>query len=110
MTNEDLTARIRDSVQNEQFRLSAHAEIEREADQITVAELVEALTSPGLHVVEDYPNDPRGISCLDLGFTEKRQPIHAVCGLARDMLVVITVYRPDPEQWTDSRIRKEISQ
>jgi hypothetical protein len=99
----DVQQRIRDRL----YRLTAHAEREREADRITIREIEEALLSERCQVVENYPEDPRGASCLVLGFTLPGLPIHAVCGIALPhMLIIITVYRPDPEQWIDWKIRK----
>ena len=48
---------------------------------IQIEDLEEALRS--CEVIEDYPNDPRGASCLVLGFSKQR-PLHAVCSLKRD--------------------------
>lgn len=93
-------------VRRGRYRLSLHAERERDADEITIAELEEALRSEELEVVEDYPDDPRGHSHLLLGFA-RRRPIHLVCAIREDTLVVITVYRPDPALWQDLRTRKE---
>jgi hypothetical protein len=30
-----------------------------------------------------------------------------VCGLHEDILVVVTVYRPDPRQWINWRLRRK---
>ena len=51
-------------------------------------------------VIEDYPTDPRGHSCLLLGFADDAQPIHVVCSPKDEYLAVITAYRPDVEQWS----------
>ena len=83
-----------------EYRITVHAEAEREADMISVDELEEALGSERLEQLEDYPDDARGASGLFLGFTEEGEPIHAVVGLSSpEVVVVITVYRPDPELW-----------
>ncbi|MEY4705970.1 MAG: hypothetical protein RL042_2175 [Nitrospirota bacterium] len=60
-------------------------------------------------IIEDYPNDPRGPSCLLLGMTQEGRPIHVVCGtIENDQLLVITAYEPSPEEWElDWRIRKK---
>jgi len=59
-------------------------------------------------VVEDYPEDLRGHSCLLLGFGEKGRPVHIVCSPKTDYLAVITAYLPDLEKWmTDWRTRRE---
>lgn len=99
---------IQTRVQARQYRLSSHAESEREADQITLQEIEEALLSDTFRVVEDYPDDPRGASCLVLGFTREAKPIHFVCGISLpDVMIVITVYRPNAEEWIDWRERRE---
>ena len=37
-------------------------------------------------------------------------PIHMVCGhLSEEEFILITIYRPDPEQWIDWHTRKESS-
>ena len=90
------------------YRLTAHAEREREADRITIRELEEALRSPRCQIIEHYPEDPRGASCLMLGFTKQDLPIHTVCGISLpDMLIIVTVYRPDPALWIDWKVRRE---
>jgi len=99
---------IQEKVRGRLYRLTFHAETEREADRITIQEIEQALLSERCQLIENYPDDPRGASCLLLGFTEQGLPIHFVCGISLpDMLIIITVYRPDPEQWVDWRIRKE---
>jgi hypothetical protein len=50
------------------YRLTSHAESEREADHITVQAIEEAVLSEGCELIEDYPTDPRGHSCLILGW------------------------------------------
>jgi len=102
-----ITDRIRSLVKRGRYRLSMHAEQERDADRITIAELEQALSSEQLDLVEDYPEDPRGHSHLVLGFTQSQRPIHAVCGIHEGVLVIITVYRPDPRLWKESRIRRK---
>lgn len=89
------------------YRLTLHAEIERDADHISMIEVEEALMGNKCELIEDYPNDPRGHSILLLGFTDQDQPIHAVCSIYEGTLVIITLYRPNPELWINWRIRKE---
>ncbi len=100
---------IRDLVRIGKYEFSKHAEREREADKISVLELEEALVH--CETIEEYRDDPRGQSCLVLGFSGKR-PIHAVCALKIDPVEVllITIYDPSkrPARWTeDFRGRKE---
>ncbi|MBI2852545.1 MAG: DUF4258 domain-containing protein [Chloroflexi bacterium] len=88
----------------------SHAERERESDKITIQEIEEAILSHQTEVIENYPEDARGKSCLILGFTEGGKPLHLVCGLGTEELVIITVYRPDPQQWIDWRVRRKAEQ
>lgn len=60
-------------------------------------------------IIEDYPDDPRGPSCLVLGITQAGKPLHVVCGkTGDDQLLVITAYEPNLEEWeADWRTRKK---
>ncbi|MDH4303960.1 MAG: DUF4258 domain-containing protein [Nitrospira sp.] len=50
-------------------------------------------------LVEDYPHDSRGHSCLLLGFGDIGRAVHVVCSPKTDYLAVITAYLPDTNQW-----------
>ena len=52
-------------------------------------------------IIEDYPEDPRGQSCLMLGFGDDDRPLHVVCAPKDDYLAVITAYLPDESEWPD---------
>lgn len=51
-------------------------------------------------VIEDYPEDARGHSCLLLGHGGMERPIHVVCSPKEDYLAIITAYLPDPDEWS----------
>ena len=88
------------------YRLTDHAERERETDAISVREIEEAFGSENSELLEDYPDDPRGPSALFLGFTGDGSPVHAVVGLSMvDLVVFVTFYRPRVELWYDWRRR-----
>lgn len=58
-------------------------------------------------LIEDYPEDQRGHSCLLLGTGVIGQDIHVVCSPKGDYLAVITAYLPSDEEWEeDARTRK----
>jgi hypothetical protein len=58
-------------------------------------------------IIEDYPDDPRGHSCLMLGFGVEGRPVHVVCSPKQEFLTVITVYLPDRQRWElDWRTRR----
>lgn len=51
-------------------------------------------------VIEDYPEDVRGHSCLMLGFGRDDRAVHVVCAPKDEYLAIITAYLPNPDQWT----------
>jgi len=51
-------------------------------------------------IIEDYPYDSRGHSCLVLGKDLNNRSIHIVCTPKKDYLAIITAYIPWTEQWT----------
>jgi hypothetical protein len=59
-------------------------------------------------VIEDYPDDIRGHSCLILGKGYNKRPIHVVCAPKPGYLAIITAYIPNPQKWeSDWKTRKE---
>ena len=74
--------------------------IERE---ITQEEVVEALL--GGEIIEEYPEDKYGPSCLILGRTRTGRPLHIQCSLPPTVWL-ITLYEPHAEEWTDFRRRR----
>ncbi|HEX4961355.1 MAG TPA: DUF4258 domain-containing protein [Thermoanaerobaculia bacterium] len=68
-------------------------------DRMITPEEVETVVLGG-EMIEDYPTDPRGHSCLLLGFCAKALPVHVVCSPKDDYVAIITAYRPDPELWS----------
>ena len=49
-------------------------------------------------LIEDYPDDARGHSCLVLGRGNERG-IHVVCAPKEDYLAIITAYIPSVDEW-----------
>ena len=76
------------------------------ARMIEVTDLEEAMLNG--RIIEPYPDDSRGQSCLILGFTKGNKPLHVVCGnLEEDDIIIITAYEPDPQEWErDWKTRK----
>ena len=98
---------IRDKVRQRQYEFSKHAVDQSVVRSISVAELEEAILGPS-ELIEDYPDDKYGPSCLILGFTDSERPLHVQCSYpSRPLVKVITLYEPDPELWVDSRTRRE---
>jgi hypothetical protein len=87
------------------FEFSQHAVDQSILRHISVQEIREAFAH-GI-VIEDYPEDKYGPSCLVLGFTLADRPIHIQCTYpSRPLVKIITVYEPDPNLWVDCRIRR----
>lgn len=57
-------------------------------------------------IIEDYPNDPRGQSCLIWGKGRDGNDIHIVCGLSYVKVWIITVYLPEKKEWLDPKTRR----
>ena len=57
-------------------------------------------------LIEDYPDDVRGQSCLLLGGGQGGRSIHVVCSPKVDFLAIITAYLPDQEDWSDDFRRR----
>jgi Domain of unknown function (DUF4258) len=60
-------------------------------------------------IIENYPHDRRGHSCLLLGTGDGERPLHIVCAPKKDHLTIITAYIPDVDFWDEEfRKRKEL--
>ena len=58
-------------------------------------------------IIEDYPDDKYGPSCLLLGFTRAGRPIHIQVSLEETPLVkIVTLYEPDPDAWLNYSLRR----
>lgn len=88
---------VKKSITNEDYFLSRHADVERKNDNLTLTEIETAMIN-GL-ILENYPEDKRGESCLVVGFTDLGKPIHVVCGKSDNTLIIITVYIPTPPKF-----------
>ena len=92
--------KIRQNVRNGFYDVSKHAEEERRKDLLEVEDVKRAIFDG--KIIEDYPNDPRGPSCLILGWN-RGVPIHVVCGeYPSGRTVIVTVYKPDDNLWDEN--------
>lgn len=90
---------IKERVLRKRYVYSSHADEERQNENLTVAQVAEALRSGD--IIEQYANSGRGESCLVVGFAEDGTPIHIVCGWRGEDLAIITVYIPKPPAFVD---------
>lgn len=97
---------LRSKIAAYQFEFTKHALDQSILRGITVQELREAIAAG--EVIEDYPEDKYGPSCLVFGLTKSNRPIHIQCSHpSRELVKIITLYQPDPEQWIDYKVRRE---
>jgi len=88
------------------FEFSKHATDQSVLRGISVREIRQAV-SVG-EIVEDYPHDKYGPSCLILGFTPAGRPLHVQCSYpSRPVIKIITVYEPDPDEWIEFKVRRK---
>jgi hypothetical protein len=74
-------------------------------DRMITTREVRAAIETG-ELIEDYPKDARGHSCLFLGGGIGDRAVHVVCSPKADFLAIITAYLPDPSEWSaDFRTR-----
>jgi hypothetical protein len=52
-------------------------------------------------IIESYPDDPKGKSCLVLCAPPTDGPIHVVIGYEQEPMTLVTAYRPDSSVWHD---------
>jgi len=96
---------VRDAAQKRLLFLPhAIRQMSRPQRMISTGE-VEIVVTQG-ELIEDYPSDPRGHSCLMLGFGEGNRAVHVVCSPKDEYLAIITAYLPDPTQWSDDFKRR----
>ncbi|MBI4580245.1 MAG: DUF4258 domain-containing protein [Planctomycetes bacterium] len=97
---------IREKILRRQYEFSKHAVDQSILRQISVAELEQAMSNRS-EVIEDYPDDKYGPSCLILGFTTTGRPLHLQCSYpSRPLIKIVTLYEPDPALWHNLRVRK----
>lgn len=95
-----LMVEIRRKFAEEQFEFSKHAVDQSIVRQIRVQEVKEVIANG--QVIEDYPEDKYGPSCLIFGSTQTQRPIHVQCSYpSRSLVKVITVYEPNAQQWNN---------
>lgn len=98
---------IRDKIGRRRYEFSKHAVDQGIVRGISVSEMQEAIVGMS-EVIEDYPDDKYGPTCLILGHTKAGRPLHVQCSHpSRPLVRIVTLYEPDPQLWIDMRLRKE---
>lgn len=96
---------IRAKVHKKLYEFSKHAVDQSILRSISLVEFAQSIDNGT--IIEDYPDDKYGPSCLILGFTKNGRPLHIQCTYSsRDLLKIITLYEPDENLWIDFRTRR----
>lgn len=96
---------IRGKIGQERFEFSEHAVNQSIIRHVTVSELRQAIDNG--QIIEDYPDDKYGPSCLVFGRTRSGRPLHIQCSYpSRPVVKIITLYEPSPELWIDCKVRR----
>jgi len=96
---------IRGKFASARFEFSQHAVDQSILRKVSVEELLEAVASA--QIIEDYPDDKYGPSCLLYGVTADGRPLHIQCSYpTRRLIKIITLYEPDPARWIDFSTRR----
>ena len=96
---------IRERFRRMEYEYSLHAFDQSIQRRISTREVEEAVGTG--EIVESYPSDKYGPSCLVFGRTATGRPLHIHCTApTRNPVKVITLYQPEPGQWIDFRSRR----
>ena len=104
----EIKNKIREAADKKILFLShALRQMSREDRMISTKEVREVVRSG--EIIEDYPEDARGHSCLMLGWVNKNRAIHVDCAPKDDYLAIITAYLPRVESWSERFTKRKIS-
>ena len=89
---------IRRQLASGEFEFSHHAF--KRAVERNISDLEIRQAGAKAKMIEDYPDDKYSPSCLLLGFTRAKRPLHLQVSYADSELVkIITLYEPDETKW-----------
>ena len=85
------------------YRFSDHAVKRMIKRAIDLHEVEEAIFAG--EFIEEYPDDKYSPTCLIYGKTRAGRVLHVQASLP-PLVVIVTAYEPDSEQWIDGKIRR----
>ena len=90
-----------------EVRISEHGYDELIEDGLTAREVLAGIQEA--MVIEEYADYPKGPCVLLLQKDRRGNPIHVVWGVPKGYdkpAVLVTAYRPDPERWDNTFMRR----
>ena len=101
---------IKDCFINDKVLYSKHALYEMQNEEygiITEDEVYQIIING--EIITNYENDKPYPSYLIFGMTEKNRPLHVVAAYDKedDIVIIITIYHPDPNLWIDYKERRK---
>ena len=98
---------LKEAINKHRLKVTDHADEEMAADELILGEILYSV----LHgeIIEDYPDDFPFPSCLIFGRNSGGEEIHSVWAYEelKEIAILVTVYRPDSEEWINWRRRVE---
>ncbi|MBI4713458.1 MAG: DUF4258 domain-containing protein [Planctomycetes bacterium] len=92
-------------LEEKRYEFSIHAVDQSILRKITWQQMHEAIETG--EIIEDYPEDKYGPSCLILGWTKSGKALHIQCSYpSRPKIKIITLYEPNPTEWIEFKIRR----
>ncbi len=105
---DDFYSKIQQNLETGEVRISEHGYDELAEDDLSVKEILAG--SKDAQLLEKYPDYPKGPCALFLQKDKSGLPVHTVWGIPRGYdkpTVLVTAYRPDPEQWDENFTRRQ---
>ena len=94
---------IQDKIKSADYTFSDHA-VKRMIKRDILRHEVEEAIYHG-EIIEEYPDDKYSPSCLIYGKTVDGRDLHVQVSLP-PVVVIVTAYEPDMEEWINFRIRR----
>ncbi len=102
---QELLEAIREAISSRRYLFTLHAVQQAEERKIRPGEVEEAVLAGSAEIIEDYPHDHRGASCLVLGVTAHGRMLHVQVSYPPTVWIV-TAYEPAADKWIDARTRR----
>ena len=98
---------VQDLIDIGDVQISEHGYDELADDELTARELLAGVKHA--IIIEEYSEYSKGPCVLTLQQDQSERPVHVVWGIPKGNskpVVLVTAYRPDPERWDESFLRR----